>query len=875
MKNSEIERCFKMEVARKFSPSVKGIITFTVNIIAGIAILPQGWAALANPGVEEVISDSEIIEFNPLFIHGEAIDVSRFAEGNPVTPGIYPVTVLVNNEGRGKFDITFKSEPGKSGAQPCFTSADLAALGIKSDLALKGETVTKAQQQGASCENLKALIVGSHVTYDSGEFELSIAIPQLNQVKFPRGYIDPTLWDSGVTAGFLDYNTNLYSLYSGSNGYGSKKSTDYSNNLGLLAGFNLSGWRFRKRLNNTWSDRDGMHTQSLYGYAQTDITPLMSQLTLGDSNTSGEVFDAFTLRGIQLQSDQRMLPEGLRNYVPVLRGVAETNARVRVTQRGQIVYETTIPPGPFELDDIGAMGFGGDLEMSIIESDGRTRIQTIPFSAPPMLLHEGIYQFSLSAGELREDALKNSPNVMQGIFRYGLNNLYTLYGGMQLSEHYRAVAVGNAFNTPVGGISIDGTRSENERGQNKKAAGSSFRIAYSKYVESTNTDFTLAAYRYSTRGFYNFREATLDRYGTKDRNSEPDYRTRQRLSLNIGQRLSDNAYINASGSLYSYWDGRAPSKQYSLSFNKSEKYFSYTVSATRSRINDRKEVNSFMLSVNVPLNGSSQHKPVFSSVYTNYSHDNVGNTSLQANASGNQGDENELNYGVGTAVSRSYTGSSQKSLTGNMNYRSSYGQIGATASINNRAAKQLSLMANGSLVMHEGGVTPGPQLGDSAFAIINVPGGDGGKLLNGYGATIDRHGYAIMPSLTPYRKNTLSVDATALPPTVDILENESTVVPRAGSAVRVSMKTISGEPAILTVRRQNNDFLPIGTELTDDAEIVKTVVGQGGKAFIRGFDPKKDVLYVKGSKSTICRIDPESTQLNEKNKMAQLEVTCF
>lgn len=875
MHQSEMSLCLKPKSTPTCAFSSRKIIT-TVKIICAVVIAPAGWAALAAPPEQSAGSQPAVIEFNPAFMHGAAVDVSRYEKGNYVAPGSYPVIVVVNNENRGKYTIRFTATSGESSAHACFSLADIERMGIKLDANVLKKQTQPAGSATAECLRLESLVVGSTVNYNSGDYLLSVVVPQANMINFPRGYIDPNTWESGVTAGFLDYNANLYTLYSGSGNDSGRNSTTYTNNIGLLAGFNVAGWRLRKRLNTNWSNKNGMHTQNLLGYAQTDITPLKSQLTLGDSNTRGDVFDSFTLRGLQLQSDERMLPEGIRNYVPVLRGNAETNAKVTVTQRGQVVYETTVPPGPFELTDIGAMGYGGDLLLTVTEADGRKRIQNVPFSAPPMLLHEGVSQFGLSVGQLRDDALRSNPEVLQGIYQYGLTSMYTLYGGLQASEHYRALAVGNAYNTPFGGVSLDGTYAQSDLRDEKKKSGNSFRIGYSKYIEPTNTDFTLAAYRYSTKGFYTFREASIERYGSRYSNYEADYRTRERVTLTMGQRLWNNAYINASGSIYNYWDSRPSAKQYSLSYSQSQRYFSWSLSASRLRSGSSKDVNSFTFSVNVPLGHSNVNsKPAFSSIYSTYTHDNAGNSSLQTNANGSQGDGNELNYGVGTSIGRYGTGSRQESVTGNANYRSPYGQVGMTASMNNRSSKQLSLSANGSLVAHQGGMTLGPQLGDSAFAIIDVPGGEGAKLMNGYGSKVDSNGYAIMPSLTAYRQNTISVDSRGLPDTVDVLESESIVVPRAGSAAFVRMKTIVGRPAVLTVRGANGDYMPIGTELADKDGVSQTIVGQGGQAFIRGWDAASSALYVMGDKSTMCRIKPGSQLPDAKDKeMAQLEVTC-
>lgn len=858
--------------------SVKGIVSIVVSLSCGF-VMPEGWAAMATKPEQNILSEPAEIEYNPAFLHGSGVDVSRFAEGNPVEPGTYPVNVTINGQGRGRYNVVFTSVKGKSSAHACFTMADLQRLGIKisaNDKEVKDDTAKEPSQE---CIMLEDVIKDSKVSYNSGDYDLDVIIPQVNIVKHPRGYIDPNTWDSGVPVLFLDYNVNVYTTRSSKGEGNDRHQKDYNSNLGLVTGANIGGWRIRQRSNTTWEKKNGTHSDSLYTYAQTDITILKSQLTVGDSNTRGDVFDSFSLRGVQLQSDDRMLPEGVRNYTPILRGIAETNAKVRVTQRGRVIYETVVTPGPFELNDIGAMGYGGDLEMTVIEADGRRRTQSIAFSAPPMLLHPGVSQFNLSVGELREDLLSRKPKIIQGIYQYGINNLYTLYGGTQISNHYKAFAIGNAFNTPIGGVSFDVTHAKSDLYKNQKASGNSFSVSYNKYLEYTNTDLMLAAYRYSTEGYYSFREASIERYGNSDDSySSSDYRAKQRLSLNLGQRLWNDAYITLSGSLYNYWDGRSSAKQFSVNYNKSEKYFSYSLSATRTRSDNRKENNTFMLSINIPFGRGSNKKPLFDSLYTTVSHDNEKNTAFQVNASGSQGEQNELSYGVGSSVGKYNAESRQESVSANIDYRSPMGQFGLTTSADNRTQRQLSGSANGSIVAHRGGVTLGPQLGDYPFAIVDVPGGKGAKLLNGYGAKIDRFGYAIVPSLTPYRENAVSIDARGLPDTVDVLESESTVVPRMGSAIAVNMKTVIGVPSILIIRNQQNIYLPIGTELFDEKGISQGIIGQSGMAFVRGWDPLQNPLHVNEGKDK-CRLVQNkvqhSTSSSNNNSIMQVEVTCI
>ncbi|WP_164098542.1 fimbria/pilus outer membrane usher protein, partial [Serratia marcescens] len=64
---------------------------------------------------------------------------------------------------------------------------------------------------------------------------------------------------------------------------------------------------------------------------------------------------------------------------------------------------------------------------------------------------------------------------------------------------------------------------------------------------------------------------------------------------------------------------------------------------------------------------------------------------------------------------------------------------------------------SGTLVLHSGGITLGPYTSDT-FALIHADGAQGAVVQNGQGAVIDHFGYAILPTLSPYRRNNISLD---------------------------------------------------------------------------------------------------------------------
>ncbi|MFH8136206.1 fimbria/pilus outer membrane usher protein [Pantoea osteomyelitidis] len=812
-------------------------------------------------------SSETAVEYNASFIRGVDIDLSRFSQGNPVDPGTYPVLVRLNQASQGHYRVKFVAEKNGGNARACFTAAELQRIGIKPD----NENLASKD----SCFFIENFVKGGSTSYNSNDFELDIAVPQINLIKKPRGYVDPSLWNSGATSAFVDYNVNYYNSTRG----GGRRYNSDNTYLGWLAGVNVGSWRIRKRSSMAWMNNTRSPGQNLYTYAETDIDALKSRLTLGDSTTRGIVFDGFSLRGMQLQSEDKMLPEGYRNFVPVLRGIAETNAKVKIIQRDRIIYETIVPPGEFEIDDIGAMGYGGNLQMVITEADGRERIQNIPFSAPPMLLHKGISQFGIAAGELRDNRLRKKPKVIQGIYQYGLSNIITPYTGFQVAEHYRAAAVGTAFNTLLGGISVDVTHAQSELKESKKSKGNSFSVAYSKYIAPTDTDLVLAAYRYSTRGYLTLPEASLERYGRQDTSEIMGHRVRNRLTLNLGQRLWDKARLNFSASLYDYWDDRPAAKQFAVTFMHPLRYFSYSITAQREFNRFEKAVNTVLLSVSIPLGRQMHSQPAFSSIYTSLVHDTTNSTAFNINASGSQGEQNELNYSVGTSAAKYRHGKSQETVSGNINYRTPIGNYSMTASADNHAARQFSLAASGSAVAHRGGITLGPQVGEAPFAIVEAKGAAGAKLLNGYGTQFDWNGYAIMPSLTPYRENSVSVSNFSESNNVDILESQHMVVPRAGSSLYVKMKTIVGAPVMLTIRDEKGTYLPISTRLFDKDGVEKSIVGQSGMAFLRGWNAAEENLYAKGNNDqNICYI-PANKTLAGKLKanaqiVSQLEAIC-
>ncbi|WP_242540394.1 fimbria/pilus outer membrane usher protein [Trinickia mobilis] len=835
--------------------------------IAGTAA-PKDAAAPEAPPQSSVPQE---VDFNPAFFSGDVADLSRYTRGNPVLPGRYPVDLSVNGQAKGRYDVQFLEVPGSDIAAPCFTLSNLERMGVDVERViqrLKAEGKNDIAEPSPSiCIPFAQAVPGTAVNFNTADLQLDLTVPQLELRKVPSGYVDPSRWDSGITAGLVQYSLSTYTSHVNS---GQDLSSAY---LSLQSGLNVGGWRFHQWSNASWQNSgSGVHWQSVQLYAQHDITALKGQLTLGDSSTSGDVFDSFNIRGVQLSSDDRMLPDSVRSYAPVVRGVADTNARVKVRQNGIVVYETSVSPGPFEIPDLPATGYGGDLEVTVTESDGRERRYLLPFAAAPQLLRPGISRYNVSTGVYRDGSLGAQPWVAQAVYQRGLTNLLTAYSGVQASEGYGAALVGVALNTHLGAFAFDVTFANTRLPAGAGGTGYSGRISYSKTVPGFNTNFALAAYRYSTSRFYSLRDAVYARNQSAAQNNNLlDFRTRNRLQLNISQPLGGSRFVYVSGSTQDYWDGsRGNDLQYQAGFSSTFKRVSYTLYAQRNRVVNSGTNTQVGLNLTIPLGRTDSNKhSMFDAVTVNVSRGSGGVSQIQASAVGNTDGVTPITYGIN--ASRMVSGDDKTvQMGGYGTYRAPFGTYYGNASVGNQG-RQASLNVNGGIVAHQGGVTLTPPLGQ-AFALVEAKGAKGGTIINGQGATIDRNGYAVIPQLTPYRVNSVALDPQNVPLDVELGNTSEEVVPRADSLVFVKLATVQGRPTFAEVEDAYGKSLPMGADLIDASGKSVGMVGQGGMAYLRGIEGNGKLRAKWGAGPNDACVMPYSIPPEERSADGKLNI---
>ena len=779
-------------------------------------------------------------------------DLARFERGDFIPAGSYSVDLFLNGGAAGRTDVRFAAASADASATPCVTPALLDRLGLHPDK-LSARVIADLADNRV-CVDIASVIPGASMSFAMSDLRLDTSVPQAYLGQQARGYVDPKYWDGGVNAGLLNYNFNSYRTRSAG-------LTQTSSYLGLNAGLNLGRWHLRHNSSLNWQTgaggmRAGRHWQNIATYAQRDLPQLRAQLTLGDAWTNGEIFDSFGLRGVQLATDDRMLPQSLRGYAPTVRGVADSNAKVTVRQNGMVIYQTTVAPGPFAIDDLYATGYGGDLEVSVAEANGRVHTFSVPYASVPQLLRPGVMRFGVAAGQLRDETIEHKPNVVQVTVQRGLSNLLTGYAGAMGSAGYGALLLGSALNTRYGAFAMDVTTARTRIPGLDTLSGQSVRLSYSKTLAQTGTSLSVAAYRYSTSGYLTLGDAARARdYARRGLpvfaagparpltiNGVPvsdllmpaqqaalaggDYRDylvpngvdrqRNNFSLTLSQRLGSRGgslYVN--GSARDYWNRGGTDTQFQLGYNNSIGRVSYNLSASRERDLFGRNDNRYMANVTIPL-GSGSHAPVLIGSLTR---DGNGDMQEQATLNGTAGADDRFYYGATATHDGGSDGGSNDTRsagsTGSINagYRGAHAQLNAGFGAG-RGYSQASLNVAGGIVAHPGGVTFGQPLGDTV-AIVQVPGAAGARVGNAAGLRIDRAGYALVPYVTPYILNTIDIDPAGLPLDVQLDNTSTQVAPRAGAVVMVKFKSESGRFVLIQTHLPDGKMLPFGAEVED------------------------------------------------------------
>ncbi|PVZ86211.1 hypothetical protein C9426_16505 [Serratia sp. S1B] len=826
------------------------------------SLIKKGMISISLLSMPLYAQEETAVEYNPAFFVGTGIDISSFSNGNQLKAGEYDVELYKNGKFIGATVITVVMT-GHNQSVIYFDKSVLLQLGFK-------EEVDEYYNKEVNTDGKIAIAINQFdikVKFDILTLSVDVIAPQVASKYTPRGYVDPSAWDSGLTAAMINYISNYYHSNTNTGGFSDSYDSFFT---GMNIWLNAGRWQFRSYSTVTLGDQKKL--SMLRTYIQRDIPGFFSVLQTGEIDTRERFLPATPLLGISLFSDDRMLPDSRRGYVPDIRGIADSNARVTIRQNGNIIYETTVSPGAFLISDLYQASYGGDLNVTIQEADGTQKTFIVPYASLTELLRPRQSKYSVAVGTLNDRSLRKKPFVSSISYHRGLNNYFTGFGGAQLTEHYQSMLTGLAINTTVGAVSTSVALASADLGYDK-TQGYNIGLSYSNVIDKLGTSINVATYHYSSSGFSALQDAARarDKYDHNQQVNEYELRSmnqKNSIQLSINQPLGNAGSLYMTAGLNNYWGKVRSANSYLVGYSNQYKNLRYTLSAAKSyNISNNRDEMQYQLGFSFPL-GKSASSPTMTTAYTQSS---AGDGYALASVTGSLLEDRSLSYGLSTTMATS--GEHENFYSGNISKLTPYGNRSASASYK-KNTNQYALGMNGSIALHSGGITFGQYTGDTA-AIVEAFGATDAVVSGNHNIKVDSRGYAIFPYLSPYRDNEVSLDPNTAASDLEIKNTSQHIAPHAGAIVKLKFDTVYGELRIFEIKYQGEN-VPLGATAFSNGKMAG-MVGGGGILMIRENMKSqiKVIWYDENNSESHCYFNIEKRKEVNSADISKQPVVCI
>lgn len=798
------------------------------------------------------------VSFDSAFLRGTPyanINISQFEQDQQVIAGRYMADLYVNERYKGSDEFVFREFADSEQPRLCVSKAIIMQLGLDEKYQ---QTALNAVAEQA-CAVMRQALPGVKYAFDMQRLRLSFYVPQIMLSHTPRGYIAPELWDKGHYAAALNYNLNSY--INKTDNYG----TDKSYFASLRGSLHMKSWALRHDGSWSKSGQQAGRYQRNNTYLETEIAALKSSFKLGEFYAGSEFFDGVKIRGAELASDEQMLPQSVRNYAPVVRGTASSNAKVSIRQNDRLVYETTVSEGEFEIRDLYPSG-SGDFEVSVEEASGQIQRFIVPYSYVPDLIRPGTWRYGSSLGEVQVrsgDTDKRGKNVLQGYLKHGLTNNLTLNAAVLHYPDYQTLMLGGAVNTPYGAFSLDNYLSRSQLEGQEREDGQRWRLAYSKFIQPSATYINANYNRYSEKGIHSL-NTFIARNGSVQYYDGAWYRYASRpkdnYSLSVNQTLPETwGSVYFSGSESRYWNQAGKDQTLQVGYGNRFKRVSYNLSYAKTRTNNSGTDNRVSLSVTLPLGQEGRH-----SIRANSTHSDRYTDSHRIGLNGSLADS-KLSYGV-----YANNNGSDNNYSGNLSYYGTAARLSATTSQTSNSS-QYSVGASGAVVAYPRGVILSQNVGDS-FAILEADNAQGAEILNRPGTYLNRFGQGLVPYVSPYEINSIRLSPKNTSLDVVLQQTQKQLVPRGNTASVVRFRTETKRTMLLTVRTVDNQPVPMSAEVFDAEGHGLGFVASSGRLFLEAKDDAATLSARWGNNQ--CSFEYDITQMDDAQFYRTQNVTC-
>lgn len=533
-------------------------------------------------------------------------------------------------------------------------------------------------------------------------------------------------------------------------------------------------------------------------------------LRLGDASTRPGVWGRNVyFGGIQLGTNYGLTPGFITQSNPLLGGVSSAPSTVELYVNDVLRQVSSVPSGPFVIENYGALAGGGEARVVVRDLLGRETVVTQPFFTTKQLLAENLDDWSFEAGRLRE-SLGYASSLYGERFaaltwNRGLTRRLTMEARSEISRSTKNIGLsaigllpGEYLGTAGLVVSSDG---DGRRGQEWLLGLQRQMLRVGAYVQAqgASADFRQLG---QTEG-----------------------------APAIKLQFAGNLTYTPAGRAGTFGVGFADLARYGEAAVR-------TVSATYStRVGEK---SSLVFTASRALAGVSGNSVSVSLLVPLDSGINVGSTAAKHDgrrdayltASSNPGGD-----GLGWRVLGGQQSSEQRAEA-NTYYQGRYGRLSADLS-HSTTQTATRVGASGGFVIAGSQVFATRRVEDS-YALVEVPGykdvgvGLGSNVLT----RTDTAGVALVPRLMAYQRNSIRVDPADLPISAELDSIEQVAVPSWRSAVLVKYPVRSGRGALLKIRFDDGEDAPAGATVHIEGDREEFYVARRGEAFVTGLESR-------------------------------------
>ncbi|EMH4163955.1 fimbria/pilus outer membrane usher protein [Pluralibacter gergoviae] len=784
----------------------------------------------------------DLVEFNTDVLDAADrgnVDLQRFSDGNFVAPGSYLLDVHVNGQPLPQQQIVYVADPHDAHkTRLCLTPQQVSLL------ALKKEALAQVQTLSPGCLDVSPL---SGVMVNNAAGTLDLTIPQAWMTYSDPDWTPPERWDNGVAGAILDYNVSGQATHYLREGGHYQTLSGYGQ-----AGLNAGAWRFRGQYQMNYAS-GGEQTRFDWDqfYAYRPLPMQAAKLTLGEIYLDSQVFDSVRFTGINLASDERMLPPNLQGYAPEVHGIAKSNAKVTISQQGRVIYQTTVPAGPFNIQDLQS-SVRGQLDVRVEEQDGSVHTFQVSTADIPYLTRPGYVRYNNAFGRpSRYSHTIEGPAFYSGDFSWGISNTWSLYGGAFLAgDRYTAGSLGLGRDLSwLGAVSADVTQSSSQVKNESRQQGRSFKLSYAKTFDKYHSTISFAGYRFSQRKFRSFSQYLEDRYD----DDESSGREREMYTVTANKtffaedpHLATTLYLTYTHQ--NYWD-QVSQDRYGLSLGHSFSFagingVSTNLSAYRSEYRGRND-DSISLSVSVPWgDGRSM----------DYQLQNNGDRTSQMVSYADSRDRNNSWRVRGGASEEG-----RAAFDGYYKHRSALAEM--ESSVNWQQSRFMSLggtVRGGFTATRYGAALHNSQASMNTARVMVDTDGVPGVPLNGQIAHSNRFGIAVVPDIVSYHSVDTRIDVDAMDENIAATQAIATSTLTEGAIGYQHFSVAKGGKMMARMRLPNGDVPPFGADVVNHNGVNVGMVMDDGEAWLEGIKADERLSLSWGGRAQ-CRVRAPNT----------------